>query len=456
MKKTAVIFSAGEYFDSPTFPKPSIDLLGVKYDVVAMQKRLTQIGFDITIKENAMQNEYIPLLRQCAHGSPSDAIHIVYFSGHGGHYEGINYIYPSDFTSLYETNKNVNDAAINLEDIIDVYRGKGRLILIIDSCRKEFSFSKNYFSEMTSAENVYIAYATLFNDESIGNDNGISWFTEAICNEILTPNIDVDTLFTRIRQDIVNKHSVQIPSSVNTLLSEVVLHSELDYNDIDKKVYDFIKKHGDDYTDKYGYWHGDDLVFIDAAQYFDIGLLDALWSFRKVDNKIYRDKGINVPELTEDEYKTVALHGLFRGKKYFECDENHVWYYDGRQIRMGEIPPLPASMRHKAPEPGKKFSINIDIKRENEHIIIETNLPQHCELFIKINDMQVSKKYNVNDGKIILDEAISIHKIKINSKIFTSDPQTQLILGEKCRNLTGEHITYEPIYGNFIKYEIEL
>lgn len=41
------------------------------------------------------------------------------------------------------------------------------------------------------------------------------------------------------------------------------------------------------------------LIFIDAAQYFDIGLLDAIWKFRKVDNKIYKDKGVNVPELPE-------------------------------------------------------------------------------------------------------------------------------------------------------------
>lgn len=100
--------------------------------------------------------------------------------------------------------------------------------------------------------------------------------------EILAPNIDVDTLFTRVRQNIFTKHYIQIPPSVNALLDKVILHSELSYDDTDKQVYDFIQRYGDEYTDKYGYFQGDDLIFIDAAQYFDIGLLDAIWKFRKV------------------------------------------------------------------------------------------------------------------------------------------------------------------------------
>ena len=88
------------------------------------------------------------------------------------------------------------------------------------------------------------------------------------------------------------------------------MREKLSYDDTDKQVYDFIQRYGDEYTDKYGYFQGDDLIFIDAAQYFDIGLLDAIWKFRKVDNKIYKDKGVNVPELPEAETKLVSFLGF--------------------------------------------------------------------------------------------------------------------------------------------------
>ena len=37
------------------------------------------------------------------------------------------------------------------------------------------------------------------------------------------------------------------------------------------------------YIDKYGFFAGDDLVFIDAAQYCDISVLDAIYKYLKLD-----------------------------------------------------------------------------------------------------------------------------------------------------------------------------
>ncbi len=448
MRKRAILFSAGEYLDSKTFPKPSCDLTGAKYDIIAIEKRLKQIGFDVIKKENVNKSEYIPALQQCADGSPSDSIHIVYFTGHGGHFNGKNYIFPSNFTTLFDATKDIDNAGVNIEEIISVFKNKGRLILILDACRKDFGISKGYFSEMTSAENVYIAYGTMFQHGAIGIDEGMSWFTEAICDEILIPNIDVDVLFTRVRQNIFTKHYIQIPPSVNTLLDKIILHSELSYDDSDKQVYDFVQRYGDEYTDKYGYFHGDDLIFIDAAQYFDIGLLDAIWKFRKVDNKMFKDKGVNVPELPEAESKLVSFLGLMRGKKFFSYDENHTWYYNGRQIRMGEIPPLPPSMQQKLPEHGKELYVKFEAKKENHTIVITTNLPEQCEIFVWHNKIKHSQKYVVSTGKIAIDNATDISRVVINSGVFACDEKIQQIIGKDCRNLIGEFVKYHPIHGN--------
>ena len=454
MQRKAVLFSAGEYNNSKSFPKSQCDLVGVKYDVLAIEKRLKQIGFEVIKKENACKGEYIPTLQQNVDKSPSDAIHIVYFSGHGGHCNGNNYIYPSDFGVLYDATNNINDAGVNIQDIISVFKNRGRLILILDSCRKDFGLSKGYYSEMTAAENVYIAYGTMFEDESIAT-GGLSWFTEAICDEILTPNIDVDAMFTQVRQNIFVKHYVQIPASVTLLLDKVVLHTELSYDDTDKKVYEFIQKYGDEYTDKFGYFHGDDLIFIDAAQYFDIGLLDAIWKFRKVDNKIYRGKGVKVPELTEAELKLVSFLGFTRSNKFFSYDESHTWYYNGRQIRMGEIPPLPISMQRKLPENGKELLVEFDAIKSDRKVIINTNLPEKSEIFVWNNKIKFSQKVEVRNGYITIEDDVDLKNIIIDYGVFSSDTAIQQILGEKCQNLIGDNIRYHPIQGNHIVWKIE-
>lgn len=465
MKKRAFLFSAGEYLNSRTYPKPSLDLAGVKYDISAIEKRLIQIGFTVIKKENVCKNEYITSLRESAKHSPNDAIHIVYFSGHGGHCNGKNYIYPSDFTSLFDISNDLDDAGINIEDIISIFKGKGRLILILDACRYDFGLSKGYYSEMTSSEDVYIAYGTLFGKASVATC-GLSWFTEAICDEILSPNIDVDTLFTQVRRNMLTKHYIQIPPSVNTLVDKIILHLELHYDDIDKQIYDFVERYGDEYTDKYGYFHGDDLIFIDAAQYFDIGLLDAIWKFKKVNNKIYRDKGVKLPELNEAEEKLVAFLNFTRGKKFFTYDESHTWYYNGRQIRMGEIPPLPSSMQQKLPEQGKEIRIEggvtCNVDNNKLFFTLLSNVPDETPLIFALkgknycaqsksvvaNNEAVSAGFS-NHNKFLTD---GIYELRITCPSYSILPESiKSIFGENNRNLIGKYVKCNPIGGNIIK-----
>lgn len=448
MQKNAVLFSAGNYLPSRSIR--AADLTGAQYDIAAMKKRLIQLGFAVQSFENIHKADYFPALHSIADNSPNDAVQIVYFTGHGGHYNGKNYVYPSDFGAKFDVSHDMDDAALNIQEIISIFKGKGRLVLILDACRADIGFSKGYYSEMTTSENVYIAYATMFEQLSKGPKNSVSWFTEAICDEILTPDIDLDTMFTRVRQNIITKHKIQIPSSVNTLMGTIVLNPQLTYDDDDEKVHDFVEKYGDQYNEKYGYFQGDDLIFIDAAQYFGIGLLDAIWKFRKVDNKIYTDRGVKLPQLSEAESKMVTFLGFSRGKRYFYCDEFHTWYYNGRQIRMGEIPPLPASMQQKMPEQGKEISVEFQAYKDGDRIIIETNLPDGCSFLLRCNTVKHSLSVTVSGGVIQIDSAGEVEQIIIDEAVVGAGGNTKLILGEKNRNLVGEVVKYHPIHGNVI------
>lgn len=454
MQKRAFLFSAETYQASKSLIAE--DLPGCEYDISAMQKRLAQIGFDVKSVRNAKREDYFLALQDIAKGMPNDAIHIFYFTGHGGHYRGINYILPVDAGSKLDASSNINQAAIDINEIISLFKGNGKLIIILDACRDGLAHFAGNYSEMTTRENVYIAYGTSFGSSSTGIKNGISWFTEAICDEILSPDIDVDTLFTRVRQNIVTKHHVQIPASVNALLENISLHSTPRYDLSDKQIYDFVEKYGDEYDEKYGYFRGENMVFIDAAQYFDISFLDALWRYQKVSNKVATDKGITVPILLEAESKLVSFLCKVERNSSFFCDEYHTWHYNGRQIRMGEIPPLPPSMQAKLPETGKELCLSFVPTKEDQTIYIATNLPDGCKIYIGDNTRDYTKEYIVSGGCIKIETAADINNIYIrDSDVFTSDEDAKKLLGEKNKNLTGDHIKYHPIYGNIINYSFD-
>lgn len=463
MKKQAILFSAGKY---PSTKNIKIDeLTGVSCDIVAMDKRLTQIGFDVIKKEEAPMADYADVLKCYSEGLSTDSISIIYFSGHGGHYNGKNYIIPSDFCLNFDATRDIDKSCINIQDLIAIFKNKGRLILILDACRKDIGGSKGYFSEMASGENVYIAYGTMFEEEATGIENDISLFTKAICDEILTPNINIDTLFTKVRNNIFTKYGVQLPASVNTLLEPIVLHEETIYDDSDYVVYSFIEKYSAEYDKKYGYFRADDLIFIDAAQYFNISLLDALWKWKKVENKIYKEKGVKIPEVSEAEQKIIWFLGFDRGEKYFTYDLSHTWYYNGRQIRMGEIPPLPESMQKKLPEAGKEINVECIViaycANEKLYIKVNTNLPDETPLTFTIKG---GNYYSQSSGCVQNNEVISdgfaittltsdynIFNVTITCPCHNVLPEViQGLFGSDNRNLIGKHIKFNPIYGNTV------
>lgn len=454
MKKLAFIFSADKYYSSKSIKCP--DLPGVQKDVNAIEQRLQQLDFDIIKKENILKNECDTLILNQIQKMPNDAISIVYFSGHGGHVSGENYIYPSDFGTLYDKTKNVEASAINIKAIINMFKNKGRLILILDSCRKDLGISSGYYSEMTTGENVYIAYATMFEKESWVANNSLSYFTEAICDEILGANIDIDTVFTLIRQNVNRNHRCQLPSSINALLDKVILNPICDYNELDKRIYEFVEQYGDEYNNLYGYFEGEHKVFIDASKYFNIDLLNTYWAYTKFQNFMAKQQGIKMPVLTENEHKILQLKQLEKSGHFFHDHISYTWYYDKLPIKMGEIPPLPPSMQQVLPERGKELILEIRCEKDGENLIIYINLPNECTVPIWYSNCKYMKSFSVLSGKIVVENATNIKKVKIESPVHTSSAAVRQILGDGCRNLTGKFIKHHPIYGNMIFWEYEL
>ena len=444
MNKRALLFGMNHY--TPNYSIVADDLASTINDVNILGKRLKQLDFEIKSCMDYSLNNMRDAIIDFAKDAPCDSLNIIYFSGHGGHSLGQNYIYPIDFGTNLDKGLSIEDSACNIQHFTSAFKREVKLILIIDACRVNTTplYNDNY-SEMAAPKNTYIAYATQFNEPSVCTTQ-LSYFTEAICENILTPNISIDRLFINIRAALYLKYDKQISNSVNGFMEYVTFNYQPQKDDVANSVLDFVDKYGDIYIDKYGCFAGDDLIFIDAAQYCDISTLDAIYKYLVLDEKrCHVTSG-----LTEAHHKLIAFWNMLgNGLKQ---DEYYTWQYRGRPIRLGEIPPLPLDMQKPMPDPQNQINVTFSIIPHEKNIEIQTNLPNLFPLYGRIND-KFSYNAIVQTGKayIPLHENVDeLHTLSIHSIASNLLEVDKSIIGDKGRNLVGENVKFNPIYGNTI------
>lgn len=446
MKKRALLIGMDKYI--PSHSIQACELPCTRNDVQALEKRLKQIDFSTTqIIDNSISDMKTTIKSFAA--APCDSINVIYFSGHGGQYRGTNYIYPIDFGTNLDRGNTIEESAYDIQEFAKAFSRDVILVIIIDACRDCLmtTYSNNY-SELADPKNTYIAYATQFNEVSKCN-NQMSYFTQALCENILIPNLSVDKLFINVRASLYLKYSKQIANSVNAFLEYVSLNSQIEKDNLGVAVYEFVNKFGDMYIEKYGCFAGDDLIFIDAAQYCNISVLDAIYKFRVID----REKCCLTTSLTEAHEKLISFwemlnHGL-------KQDEYYTWQYRGRPIRLGEIPPLPVDMQKPIPDNNKAIDVQIDVNRSAKLIEIITNLPDNMELYGNINGSYYFYNVVIKNRKAIIHISDSVDApkaIEICSVIANVTSVDKEVVGDRYRNLIGKHVKFHPVYGNQINY----
>lgn len=448
MKKRALLFGMSHYL--PSTKVSANDLPCAENDIKTLEKKLHQLKFTTFTFKDLSRQDMLSRIQEFAAQAPCDSINIIYFSGHGGHSKGENYLYPVDFGQNLDNGVSFEDSAVNLKCLQPAFARKVKLIVIVDACRSNFTpgYNRDY-SEMVAPQDTYIAYATQFGDYSRA-DIQSSYFTNALCESILEPNISIDELFVNVRATLYRKYGKQISNSVNGLMSRVVLNEQIIHDDVGHSVLQFVDDYGDMYVDKYGCFAGDDLVFIDAAQYCDISVLDAIYKYLKLDAERCHVEN----RLTESQQKLISFWNMLPNG--LNQDEFYTWNYRGRPIRLGEIPPLPIDMQKPSPEQGKALSVSIAVEVDTNAIQIKTNLPDKFKFFGKINGTIPFDDVIVNSGVATIpftNAQTDFHSLSLKSVFPAVSGVDMAIVGEKCRNLVGDHVKYHPIYGNGVEYQ---
>lgn len=446
MKKRALLFGNVNY------AQPFTKVTSATNDVKALQYKLNQLQFDVSEYHNCSKNEIWERTKAFIDEAPCDCTNIIYFSGHGFQLNGINYIAPTDFGSNYLIT-GIGESACSLDEMMLYTKTKeSNFIFIIDACRDNIlkGVNQNY-ADMKIYPNVYIAFATQFNETASYVPNGFSFFTKALCDNILTPNISIDELFRQIRNDLYKSYGSQLSNAVDGLLKKVTLNPINQTENLDYEIYNFVEEFGEKYNEKFGYFAGEIELFIDTSQRYNVSLLEVMYRYEKISSEMCK-----LQPLEEDESKWVTFKYLISmGLK----ESNYSWSYRGRKVRIGEIPPLPYTMQKLTPIAGKEIDVSIGFKVQDNGILVKTNLPNGFILQATVDDLIFSGSETVIDKNCYFkfnkeNPNKGEYKISLSSPVVNVMTEVNKdVVGIRGRNLCGSCVSFDEIWGNTIEFK---
>jgi tetratricopeptide (TPR) repeat protein len=227
-KRVALVIGNGRYEAMQQIPNPPNDAADIA-------RAMTALGFKVTLVVDAKRDAMEEALASFAREARQSDTALVFYAGHGFQHLGVNYLAPIDARIGDETDlrKFVRVQSI-LDDLQNV---KGARILILDACRDNEAIKqlaailpKSRSAAVRSglagerAEGVMIAYATQPDRIAADGDGRNSPFTAALLKNLPAPGVELRTMFTRVRSEVLRATGgVQRPETSDSLDGEVVL-----------------------------------------------------------------------------------------------------------------------------------------------------------------------------------------------------------------------------------------
>ncbi|GEC17303.1 caspase family protein [Nitrobacter winogradskyi] len=212
------------------FPK----LANPEHDATDLAAILRSTGFKVVFGTNlpriTMENAIATFVKNARTANAS----LVFFAGHGLQYQGVNYLAPVDGQLSDETDLK---KFIRLQDVIDdLQNTPGVRILIVDACRDNDAITQLAASAPTpksrsiglqrglakvEADGIFVAFASQANKVASDGNGRNSPFTASLLKRIVEPGVELRTIMTRVRGDVVTAtHNAQRPEAWDSLIGE--------------------------------------------------------------------------------------------------------------------------------------------------------------------------------------------------------------------------------------------
>jgi len=197
-------------------------------DAADMAETLKKLGFEVILLEDAskrrMQESFENFSKQLGKGT----VGLFYYAGHGMQVDGENYLIPVNNASI-DSEADIEYDAVPLGKILRRMKSADNVanIVILDACRdnpfSNWKASSRGLADVQSGTGTLIAFATAPGKVAIdGTDrsrNGV--FTSYLLKYIATPNMDLDAMLMRVRDDVIKEtKDYQVPWNSSSLRQE--------------------------------------------------------------------------------------------------------------------------------------------------------------------------------------------------------------------------------------------
>jgi len=229
-ERVALVIGNGAYSQAPPLANPV-------RDAGAVSASLQRLGFEVIYGEDTTYFDLRRLVQDFSRRIEGADLALFYYAGHGIQVGGANYLLPVDSELAREAD--LEFAALDVNVIMtQMELAAATRIVILDACRNnpfETRLTRSMgtarsaalgsgLAPIQTAGGAFIAFATDPGEVAYDGAGDHSPFTAALLNHIETPDIEINTLMTRVRADVYETTGqLQRPWSTSSLLGEVYL-----------------------------------------------------------------------------------------------------------------------------------------------------------------------------------------------------------------------------------------
>ena len=211
-KRIALLVANGNYANQNALPNPAND---IEY----VSRVLRSLGFEVFVQNDLIYRDFAETLRAFGKQANDADWVLVYFAGHGMEIGGRTYVLPTDVK--LEKDVDADDEAIRLDAIMEkVERARGLGLVVLDACRnnpfersirrtgrrgRDARTGSGLARADVDSVGVLVAYSAKHGTTAEDGDSKMSPFALALVEEIQRPGVEVNMVFRRIRDRVLER-----------------------------------------------------------------------------------------------------------------------------------------------------------------------------------------------------------------------------------------------------------
>lgn len=202
--RTALVMGVGDYGGATYKGKAIPNLPGITTaDVPHMAEKLKSLGFSVTTVTNPTRSEAITAVDAfSARIKANPGVSLFYFSGHGGEFEGKNYLIPKK--ASISSKADLADEALSAQRVLNGMEESGAQVnlVFLDCCREDLGKSVSG-AEMQPmrAKGSFIGFATRSGDFADPGEEG-SPYTRFLLKHLDKPGVSIADMYGFVVKDV--------------------------------------------------------------------------------------------------------------------------------------------------------------------------------------------------------------------------------------------------------------